>query len=136
MTARYWGIRYEPRLFLDFEGGETVQFRTRQRDGVTIADLSGRLTAGAGAVLLRNQVRSLLDGGVRSIILNLAGIQLMDSSGLGELVSAKRAAQAVGGGIRLLNVGAGVRRVMEMARLLGEFEIHNSETKAVASFRP
>jgi anti-anti-sigma factor len=118
------------------KGGETVRFTTRQRDGVTIAEASGRLTAGAGAIAFRNQVRSLLDGGVRSIVLDLAGTQMMDSSGLGELVRAKNAAEALGGGVRLLNVGVGARRVMSMAKLLGEFEIFDDEIDAVVSFRP
>jgi anti-sigma B factor antagonist len=111
-----------------------MQFTTRQKQGVTIADLSGRLTAGGGDALLRTQIKRLLDGGVRSIVLNLAGLQMIDSSGVGELNSARKAAQAVGGAMKLTSVGAEIRRVMETARLAGQFEIFDDETSAVASF--
>jgi anti-sigma B factor antagonist len=111
-----------------------MQFTTRQRSGVIIADLSGRLTAGGGSVVLRNLFRTLLDGGTRSIVLNLASLQMMDSSGLGELVAAKRSAQAVGGRMVLLNVTGGIQRVLEMAGRLGHFDIYDSERTAVASF--
>ncbi len=85
--------------------------------------------------MLRNRFRGLPDRRIRSIILNLAGLQLMDSLGLGELVAAKRAAQAVGGRVTLLNVGMEVGRTLEMARLLGEFEVYDDERSTVASFQ-
>ena len=112
-----------------------MEFTTRQKKDVTIADLSGRLTVGAGDVVLRTQCQALLDRGVRSLVLNLAGIQMMDSSGLGELVAAKKAIQAAGGRLTLLHVGAEIRRVLEAAKLLGAFEVYPDEASAVASFR-
>ena len=112
-----------------------MEFTIRQQADVTIADLSGRLTAGSGDVVLRTQCQNLLDRGVRHIVLNLAGINMMDSSGLGELVSAKKATQAVGGRLTLLNVRAEVRQVLEVARILGEFEMYANEATAVASYR-
>jgi anti-sigma B factor antagonist len=102
---------------------------------VTIADLSGRLAAGGGETVFRERARALLDQGVRSIILNLEGLDLMDSSGLGELVAAKRAAQAVGARVALLNAGKGIQRTLEMAGLLGAFPLYDDETSAVTSFR-
>jgi anti-sigma B factor antagonist len=112
-----------------------MEFTTWQKADVTIADVSGRLTAGSGDVVLRAQYQNLLDRGVRRIVLNLAGIDMMDSSGLGELVRAQKATQAVGGRLTLLNVGAEVRQVLEVARLLGGFETYANETTAVASYR-
>lgn len=112
-----------------------MQFTTRQREGVTIADLSGRLTAGGGDLVFRNHVRGLIDGGVRSILLNMEGIDMMDSSGVGELTSAQKTSQSAGGTIKLLNVGSGVRRVLEMANILSLFEVFDNEPTAVASFR-
>jgi stage II sporulation protein AA (anti-sigma F factor antagonist) len=112
-----------------------MEFTTRQEKDVTIADLSGRLTAGAGDVVLRAQCQALLDRGVRSLVLNLAGIHMMDSSGLGELTAAKKAMRVAGGRLTLLNVGPEVRRVLEAANLLGAFEVYADEAAAVASFR-
>jgi anti-sigma B factor antagonist len=112
-----------------------MEFRTRQRDGVTIADLSGRLAVGGGDIVFREGTRALLDRGVRSLVLNLEGLDLMDSSGLGELVAARRAAQAVGTQIALVHVGKVIQQTMQGAGLLGAFPIYDDETRAVASFR-
>ena len=68
------------------------------------------------------------------IVLNMAGIRMMDSSALGELTKAKRSALASGGDIRLLNVSAGVRQVLDMAGLVGQFDIFDDEIDAITSF--
>jgi anti-sigma B factor antagonist len=116
------------------QGGMTMEFKTRTTHGVTIGDLSGRLTAEGGDVVLRSQIERLLDVGARSILLNLSDLQTIDSSGIGELTSAKKDVQAVGGSLKLLNVGAAIRRASGMASLLAEFEVFDDETRAVASF--
>jgi anti-sigma B factor antagonist len=110
-------------------------FTTHSRDGVTVAELSGRLTVGDGAPVLRDQVKGLLARGVQSIVLDFAGLQMMDSSGLGELSAAKRSAQSAGGNVKLLNVSSELRRVLQVAGILGAFEIFDDEASAVASFR-
>ena len=61
---------------------------TRQIDGVTVVDLSGRITLGEGSVILRETVRDLLSKGNKKILLNLGEVNYIDSSGIGELVSA------------------------------------------------
>ncbi len=70
---------------------------TRQVDGVTIVDLSGRITLGEGSVVLRETVRDLLSKGQKKILLNLADVNYIDSSGIGELVSAFTTAKNQGG---------------------------------------
>jgi anti-sigma B factor antagonist len=110
-------------------------FTTRLRDGVTIADLSGRLTAGDGAPILRDEVNELLARDVRSILLNLSGVRTMDSSGVSELTSARRSAQAVGAQIKLVKVDAELRTMSQTAPLLDGFEIFDCEATAIASFR-
>jgi anti-sigma B factor antagonist len=112
-----------------------MEFKTRKARGVTIADLNGRLTAGDGDAVLRTQIERLLDGGARSILLNLGGLQAIDSSGIGELTAGRKAVQAAGGTIKLLNVGATIRRASGMASLLAEFETFDDEATALASFR-
>ena len=66
----------------------SMKLSTRQVDGVTIVDCSGRITLGEGSVTLRDTVRDLLSKGNKKIILNLAEVNYIDSSGIGELVSA------------------------------------------------
>jgi anti-sigma B factor antagonist len=65
-----------------------MKVTTRQVDGVTILDLSGRITLGEGSVQLRDAIRDLLAKGSKLILLNLADVNYIDSSGIGELVSA------------------------------------------------
>src|SRR5947209_9821542 len=73
---------------------------TRQVDGVTIVDLSGRITLGEGSVVLRDTVRDLLSKGHKKILLNLGDVNYIDSSGIGELVSAFTTAKNQGGELK------------------------------------
>ena len=66
----------------------SMKTSTRQVDGVTIVDCSGRITLGEGSVILRDTVRDLLSKGQKKVLLNLADVTYIDSSGIGELVSA------------------------------------------------
>ncbi len=106
----------------------------RTKGGVTIVDLDGRLTAG-GEIALYKTVQGLLDRGVTQILLDMAGIDLMDSSGLGELVRAEKAARSKGTALKLMQVAAGVGRTLSLAQLSGTFETFSSEADALASFR-
>jgi anti-anti-sigma factor len=111
-----------------------MEFTTRKRDGVTIADIGGRLTADGGAVVFRDATSALLAQGLRGIIFYLEGVEAIDSSGIGELVAANKAAKAVGGRIALLGVGRTIRRALETAGVLGQFAVYADEASAVASF--
>jgi anti-sigma B factor antagonist len=108
--------------------------RDRDED-VTILNLEGRLTIGAGDVQLREALVELLEGGAKKILLNLKGVRAMDSSGLGELLRTKNSADASGATIKLLHVEDKVEQVLEMTRLIGQFETFNDEIDAIASFR-
>ena len=82
----------------------SVKISTRQVDGVTILDMSGRITLGEGSVQLRDAVRDLLGKGQKHILLNLGDVTYIDSSGIGELVSAFTTAKNQGGELKLLNL--------------------------------
>ena len=77
---------------------------SRQVDGVTIVDCSGRITLGEGSVILRDTVRDLLTKGNKKIVLNLSEVNYIDSSGIGELVSAFTTTKNQGGELKLLNL--------------------------------
>ncbi|MGH9693119.1 MAG: STAS domain-containing protein, partial [Bryobacteraceae bacterium] len=81
----------------------SVKISTRQVDGVTVLDMSGRITLGEGSVQLRDAVRDLLSKGQKHILLNLGDVTYIDSSGIGELVSAFTTAKNQGGELKLLN---------------------------------
>lgn len=88
-----------------------------------------------GEIALYKTVQGLLDRGVTQILLDMAGIDLMDSSGLGELVRAEKAARSKGTALKLMQVAAGVGRTLSLAQLSGTFETFSSEADALASFR-
>jgi anti-sigma B factor antagonist len=110
-----------------------MNITTRIRDSVTILDVEGKLTGGGE---LQQAVQSLLGKGVTHILLNLDGVDWMDSSGLGELTAVKQAAGSQGAALKLLHAGGNVRQVLDTARLLGSFELYDQEVQAVSSFRP
>ena len=111
-----------------------MRISQRERGGVTILDLDGRLAIGDGDIALREAVLDLLDEGETMILLNLRRVRSMDSSGLGELVAGKTAAAARGASIKLLHVEGKIKRVVTMTRLVGVFESFDDELEAISSF--
>jgi anti-sigma B factor antagonist len=112
----------------------TLKANTRQVDGVTIVDLSGRITLGEGSVKLRESVRDLVGKGRNKILLNLGDVTYIDSSGIGELVSAFTTVRNQGGELKLLNLTKKVHDLLQITKLYTVFDIKNDEAAAVQSF--
>ena len=106
----------------------------RQDGGVTILDLSGKITIGEGSVQLREAVRGLLDSGKKEILLNLGDVSYVDSSGIGELVSSYTTTQNQGGHLKLLNLTKKIQDLLMITKLLTVFQTFDNEQEAVASF--
>jgi len=109
---------------------------TREVGDVSVIDMDGRITLGEGSALLRDLIRENLARGRKKIVLNLAGIVYIDSTGLGELVSGYRLIKSEGGEIKLLNLNKKVTDLLQITRLYTVFDIHNQESQAVTSFHP
>jgi anti-sigma B factor antagonist len=107
---------------------------TRQTGDVTIVDVSGRISLGEESAALRDLIRDLLKNGQRKIVLNLADVQYIDSSGLGTLVAAVSTARREGGDIKLVNLTDKVDDLMQVTRLYTVFEIADDEAGAIKSF--
>ena len=112
----------------------TMKANTRQVDGVTIVDLSGRITLGEGSVILRDTVRDLVGKGNKKILLNLGEVNYIDSSGIGELVSAFTTVRNQGGELKLLNLTKKVHDLLQITKLYTVFDIKDDETQAIQSF--
>ena len=112
----------------------TMKSNTRQVDGVTIVDLSGRITLGEGSVILRDTVRELIGKGNKKILLNLGDVNYIDSSGIGELVSAFTTVRNQGGELKLLNLTKKVHDLLQITKLYTVFDVKDDETAAVKSF--
>jgi anti-sigma B factor antagonist len=111
-----------------------MKVNTRQVDGITVLDLSGRITLGEGSVQLRDAVRDLLAKGSKLILLNLADVNYIDSSGIGELVSAYTTVRNQGGELKLLNLTKKVHDLLQITKLYTVFDVKDDEASAIASY--
>src|SRR5580700_10118371 len=111
-----------------------MKIKTRQVDGITIMDCSGRITLGEGSVQLRDAVRDLLSKGQKLILLNLGNITYIDSSGIGELVSAFTTVKNQGGELKLLNLTRKVHDLLQITKLYTVFDVKDDEASAIGAF--
>ncbi|HKD03289.1 MAG TPA: STAS domain-containing protein [Terriglobales bacterium] len=107
---------------------------TRQVNGVTVVDMSGRITLGEGSVILREAVKDLVAKGQKKILLNLGDVTYIDSSGIGELVSAFTSVRNQGGELKLLNLTKKVHDLLQITKLYTVFDIKDDERKAIEAF--
>jgi len=112
----------------------SMKVATRQVDGITILDLSGRITLGEGSVTLRDAVHDVLAKGSKKILLNLENINYIDSSGIGELVSGFTSVRNAGGELKLLNLTKKVHDLLQITKLYTVFDIWDNETSAISAF--
>lgn len=113
-----------------------LRISQREKEGITILELDGRLEMGKGDIVLRDYADSLLAQGNRQLILDLERVSHIDTAGSGVLLSLAQKCQAAGGRMALFNVPRAHGEVYEMARLETVVEIYSSEIDAVNSFFP
>ena len=108
--------------------------KNRHVGNVEVLDLSGRITLGESAGALRDELRSLLAQGHKSILLNLGSVSYIDSAGLGELVGAYTTATNQGATVKLLNVQGKMKDLLQITKLHTVFPAFDDEKTAIASF--
>ena len=113
----------------------SFEIREREKEGITILDLDGRLTAGE-AGLVRDRVRERLAVGEIRFIFNLQQVGYIDSTGLGALVMCYTGVEKAGGALKLLNLNRRNVELLILTKLTTVFEIFNDEQDAVNSFFP
>src|SRR6187402_729045 len=113
----------------------SLHMTRREREGVIILDCKGRLVAGEEATILRDSVKELATGPV-NVILNLGGIDYIDSTGLGGMVICYTTVRKAGGMIKLLNLTRRNIELLVLTKLETVFEVFNDEQDAVNSFFP
>jgi anti-sigma B factor antagonist len=106
----------------------------RQVEGVAVVDMSGRITLGEGSVVLRDAIRDLIGKGNKKILLNLGDVTYIDSSGIGELVSAFTSVRREGGELKLLNLTKKVHDLLQITKLYTVFDIKDDEATAIKAF--
>ena len=112
-----------------------LYIKERQLGDVTVLDLKGRVRVGGATVALHKSFRSLVQEQKLLIILNLAGVTHIDSSGLGELISSHISVFNKGGEIKLVELSETLRELMTATKLLTIFDVYENEADALLSFR-
>jgi anti-sigma B factor antagonist len=111
-----------------------MQTASRQIGDISIVDVRGRITVGEGNIMLREVVTGLVANGKKRIVLNLQGVEYVDSGGLGELVRTHTTLQKEGGQLKMANVNQRVQELLRVTSLHKVFDVHKDEASAVQSF--
>ena len=111
-----------------------MKIDTRTVGDVYVLDCSGKITLGEGTMAVRNTVREILKNGGKKILLNLADVNYIDSSGIGELVSSFTTVTNQGGKLKLLNLTKKIQELLAITKLLTVFQVYDNEPAALASF--
>jgi anti-sigma B factor antagonist len=111
-----------------------MKIDVRNVSGVTIIEPRGKITIGVGDILLRDAVLEALEAGSRNILLNLQEVSTIDSSGIGELVSAYTTVTNRGGKLKLLHLPSKVQDILQITQLVTVFDVFDDEDEAIASF--
>ena len=113
----------------------SINVSTRMVDGVVIVDIFGQLKLGQATSKLRDVIQGLINDGHRKILLNMAEVLHIDSSGIGELMTTYSSVQSHGGELKLLHLSKHVRNLLQVTRLFTIFQVEDDLTTAVRSFR-
>ena len=111
-----------------------LDVKQRQAGDVTILDMSGEVRIGDSSVSLRDSIRKLADQGKTKVLLNLAGVKYMDSSGVGELIANYTTISRQGGQLKLLNLTDRIQNLLVITKLLTVFDTYENEAEALKSF--
>ena len=111
------------------------KIKERKVTNVTVLDLSGKMRMGESGDLFCSTIHRLLEEGEREILLNLGDVTDIDSSGLGELIASSNTLRKSGGKVKLLHLTKRVRELMVISKLLTVFDVYDSETEALDSFK-
>ncbi|MGB9179817.1 MAG: STAS domain-containing protein [Pyrinomonadaceae bacterium] len=112
-----------------------LDIKERQAGDVTVLDMNGAVRIGEGSVALRNAIRRLLEEGKKKILLNLAGVGYMDSSGVGELIANYTSITKEGGQLKLLSLTEKIQNLLVITKLLTVFDVYETEPEALNSYK-
>jgi anti-sigma B factor antagonist len=111
-----------------------MKITERKRGDVTVLDIEGKITIGAGDLALRQAVQNALAGGATKLVLNLSRVSTIDSSGVGELVSSFTTATNRGATLKLASLPEKVNDVLTITQLITVFDVYDTEDEAARSF--
>ena len=112
------------------------EIHEREREGIVILDVAGRLIVGLNSGVLRERINQALAAGKRNLVLNLKGVDYIDSTGLGTMVLCFNSVQKAGGALKLLRLNRRELELLVLTKLTTIFDIYNDEVDALNSFFP
>jgi len=112
-----------------------MKSQIRDHGDVRIVELSGKITIGSGDVKIRELIDESLAGGKKNLVLDLAGVSTIDSSGIGEMVACYTTVTKKGGHLKLLRLSPKINDILQVTQLITVFEVFDNEDEAVRSFR-
>ena len=112
-----------------------LKIQERKLNDITVLDLDGTFAMG-GHADFKQRVETAITDGSRRLLINLAKVSYMDSSGLGELISGYTKMQRVSGQMKLFNLSKRLNQLLVITKLITVFETFDSESEAVSSFTP
>src|SRR6266481_6021151 len=114
----------------------SLEITQREREGITVLEMHGRITVGKEATALREKMSELAAAGVKNVVLNLEHVDFIDSTGLGALVLCATSARKNGGNVKLVSLSKRNIELLVMTRLATAFETFNDEQDAINSYYP
>ena len=111
-----------------------LQVAARELDRVVVVDVVGRMTLSDGRTQLRDLVHVFTGNGRKKFLINLAGVDFVDSDGLGELARCYSVVRQVGGEMKLVHLQKRVQALLELTRMINLFQVHSSEQAALQAF--
>lgn len=112
----------------------SAKINIRHMEGVTVLEVSGRIVLGDGGVTFRDSFQDALETGAKKLVVDLGGVNYMDSSGLGELTNAYTSARDRGCDVKLARLTRKLDNLMQITKLATIFDIYRDEAEAVAAF--
>jgi anti-sigma B factor antagonist len=106
----------------------------RKVGDITVVELKGKITIGVGDLQMREAIHAVLNEGAKSLIVDMAGVTTIDSSGVGELVGCFTTATHKGAKMKLMNLPAKISDVLTVTQLITVFDVYPNEVDAIASF--
>ncbi len=112
-----------------------LNIHERRIGDVTVLDMDGNIRIGGSNIALKKAIQNLVAEGRNQIVLNLARVTYIDSSGLGELISSHVTSNHKGGQIKLLNLTQRFHELMTITKLITIFDVYTDESEAIGSFK-
>ena len=112
-----------------------MKFKTVHHGPVSVIELEGNFMGGPDATTLNSKLHELIEAGKKNVVVDLGGVQFMNSSGLGQLIAGVRAMKSAGGDLKIANTSAKISALIKITKLTSIFETYDSVQKALESFK-